>query len=160
MVDGRAVSHLRPEELFFNAPALIDIPKDAGEILTRKELEDFYDMISAADILLLRTGFQRYRDRNPEVFINKGPCLGAEAARYLRSFPRLRALGVDMISISSPIHRDEGRRAHRELLSRDDFLIIEDMDLMEKPREIRRLILAPLMVEIMDSSPCLVLAEI
>jgi arylformamidase len=65
-----------------------------------------------------------------------------------------------MISISSPIHRDEGRRAHRELLSRDDFLIIEDMDLMEKPREIRRLILAPLMVEIMDSSPCLVLAEI
>lgn len=160
MAGGRSISQFRPEEFFFNTPVLIDIPKDVGGLVTREELEDFHDIIAACDILLLRTGFQRYREEDPDAFMSRGPCLGADAARYLRSFPKLRAVGVDMISISSPIHRDEGRKAHRELLSRDDFLIVEDMDLMGKPRKIIRIVIAPIMIEDVDSTPCLVLAEV
>ena len=65
-----------------------------------------------------------------------------------------------MISISSPLNRQEGREAHRKLLSGRNFLIIEDMDLMNKPTNIKRIILSPIMFEEADSSPCTVWAEI
>ncbi|MEM3032415.1 MAG: cyclase family protein, partial [Nitrososphaerota archaeon] len=154
--NGRTISSLSPEELFFHSPILVETPKDAGELLRKEDLEVYQDILGEADILLLRTGFQRYRDVEPDLFMNRGPCLTAGAARYLKSFPSLRAVGVDMISISSPLHREEGRSAHRELLSGRGFLIVEDMDLMGKPTHLKRVLVAPLMVEGCDSSPCLV----
>ncbi|GBC68646.1 Kynurenine formamidase [archaeon HR01] len=159
-VTGRSISSYRPEELFFTSPALVDIPKRSGELLSRSELSSYERVIAGADLLLVRTGFQRYRVEEPERYASLGPCLSAEAAHYLAGFPGLRAVGFDMISISSPLHRDEGRAAHRVLLVERGILIVEDMDLMGKPRELKRVVVAPLMIEGVDSAPCTVLAEV
>jgi kynurenine formamidase len=159
-VTGRSISTYRPEELFFSSPAMLDVPKEVGELLGRDDLSSHDWIIAGADLLLVRTGFQRYRMEEPETYAGRGPCLTADAARYLRGFPRLRAVGFDTISISSPLHREEGRAAHRELLVEGGVLIVEDMDLMGKPRTLKKVLVIPLMVEGVDSAPCTVLAEV
>jgi len=93
-------------------------------------------------------------------YMRRGPCLSAEAAGYLRKFSNLRALGIDTISISSPLLREVGREAHRLLLKGRSFLIVEDMDLLGKPVDYKRVVIAPLLVEEVDSAPCTILAEI
>lgn len=158
---GRRIADFTPDELIFTKPLLIDIPKGVGEPITGEELEAEEERIGRADILLIRTGFQRMRIENPELFANKGPYLSVDAASLIRErFNNLRALGVDAISISSPSNREEGREAHRKLLVGRDFLIIEDMDLMNKPTNIKKIILSPIMFSEVDSSPCTVWAEV
>lgn len=140
---------------------MVDIPKGVGELITADELRSLYGEIRDADLLMIRTGFQRFRESDVETFSRRGPCLSDGAARYIvEELPKLRAVGVDAISISSPMRREEGRAAHRTLLVGRDFLIIEDMDLMDKPSNIRRVFVMPLLIEGVDSAPCMVLAEV
>lgn len=157
---GRKISSYSVDELFFKKPVLIDIEKKAEEKIEEDDLTPHHKIIAESDLLLIRTGFQVYRDSDPEVYMKRGPCLSPEAAEYIKMFPSLRALGVDMISISSPSLREIGRESHKKLLVGRDFLIIEDMDLLGKPRDLRRVLLIPLMVEEVDSAPCTVLAEV
>lgn len=155
---GCSLSDFQVEELLFERAVLLDIPKREGELISREELRRREREWAGASFLMLRTGFQRFRSERPEVYAGRGPCLSAAAAEYLAGFyPRLRGLGIDAISISSPLHREEGRRAHRVLLGGRRFLIVEDMDLADKPKRYRRLIVAPLLAEGLDGAPCLVL---
>ncbi len=157
---GRKIASYKADELIFHKPLMIELPKGAGELITANELRAYHDSIASSDIVLIRTGFQVFRDKDPVLFMKNGPSLSAEAAAYLRSVHGLRALGVDMISISSPSMREEGREAHKQLLKDRSFLIIEDMDLLGKPSRFKKVIVAPLMIEDVDSAPCTVFAEV
>ncbi len=159
--NGRAIADYTQEELVFKKPKLIDIPKDIDEPITAENLRSIQDELSNVDLLMIRTGIQRIREEKSESFAREGPYLTPEAARFIvDELPNLRALGVDAISISSPKHRTEGREAHRILLRNRNFLIIEDMNLQNKPTNIKQVIIAPLMIIGIDSAPCIVLAEI
>ncbi|MDW8063043.1 MAG: cyclase family protein [Candidatus Caldarchaeum sp.] len=158
--DGRKISSFTADELSFSKPLLIEVAKKSEELITADDLRPFHPRIAESDILLLKTGFQVYRETDPLTYVKKGPCLSPDAAEYLRNFPLLRALGVDMVSISSPSKRELGRESHRKLLVGRDFLIIEDMDLLNKPADLKRVLVVPLMVEEVDSAPCTVLAEV
>jgi len=158
---GRAITDYKPEELIFTKPVLIDITKKAGEGITREDLKLVKSEIEGADALLIRTGVQKLRDEDPITFACDGVYLTPEAAEYIvEELNNLRALGLDAISISSPKHREEGRKSHKKLLTGRDFLIIEDMNLMGKPKNLKQLIISPIMIEGIDSSPCTVWAEI
>jgi len=159
-VEGRKIHSYTAEELVFEKPTLADIPKNSGELIQDTDLHPFEHLLHKTDILLIRTGFQRFRDTDPMTYMRRGPCLSAEAAGYLRKFSNLRALGIDTISISSPLLREVGREAHRLLLKGRSFLIVEDMDLLGKPLDYKRVVIAPLLVEEVDSAPCTVLAEV
>jgi arylformamidase len=157
---GSAISDFAPEELFFERAAVLDLPKADGELIEAEELRAHEALLSRVSFIMLRTGFQRFREASPQRYANSGPCLSSSAAEYLARFhPRLRALGVDAISVSSPLHREEGRRAHRALLRGRKFLIVEDMDLQGKPSYYRWVFVAPLMVLGLDGAPCYVVAE-
>ncbi|MDW8084344.1 MAG: cyclase family protein [Candidatus Caldarchaeum sp.] len=158
--NGRKISSYSVDELVFSKPLFIDLRKQAQELITRDDLKTFEEEIANSDILLLRTGFQVFRQTDPETYMKRGPCLSPDAAEYLRGFPLLRALGVDMISISSPMRRELGRESHRRLLVGRSFLIIEDMDLSGKPSKLKKVLLVPLMIDDVDSAPCTVLAEV
>lgn len=157
---GRPISSFTAEELVFLKPLLLDVAKKPGELITAEELKSYRGEIAGSDILLIRTGIQKLRNSDPAAFIKKGVCLSVEAAEFLRNFEKLRALGVDAISISSPLMREIGREAHRRLLVGRSFLIIEDMDLDGKPAALKKVFVMPLMVEGVDSAPCTVLAEV
>lgn len=156
--DGKTISELDINDLIFTNAMIIDVPKNPGELILSSDLEKHREELRNVSMLMIRTGIQVFRTLNPNIYINEGPCLSSSAARFLSDFyPKLRAIGVDSISIGSPKHREEGREAHRILLRNDGFLIVEDMDLESKPRLYSSVIIAPLMIKDIDSAPCVVI---
>ncbi len=150
---GPAISEFGPEELVFREVRLVDVPKSPGEIVTAEDIERHERVLRSSEALLIRTGIQRFRAESPEIYSGVGISLSVEAARLIASYPNLRAIGIDAISISSPQRREIGREAHRVLLRGRRFLIVEDMDLQGKPERYDLLLIAPLMIEQIDSAP-------
>lgn len=159
-VNGKSIAEYSLEDLVFTRPVLIDLPKDESQFIEREDLEDNRRLIATADMLLLRSGFQKYRDSDPEKYSTRNPGVSSEAALCIvDDFPNLRAIGFDFISTSACQHREEGRVAHRILLSNRDFFIVEDMDLFSYPKKAKRLFVVPLVIVGVDSAPCTVMVE-
>ncbi len=156
---GRPIASYSPEDLVFDSPLLVDVPKAEGELVLPGDLERFEEEIGKSDMLLVRTGFERYRSSDPKKFSTQNPGFSVDAASYLTRFRGLKALGLDAISLSSVVHREEGRGSHRKLLTGRDFFIVEDMHLARYPHDVRRVIVAPMFVDGVDSVPCTVIAE-
>ena len=163
--NGRRIGDYPPGDLVFSRPVIIDIPKEAGEAI---EANDLIGRIGSKrpDALLIRTGFQKYREADAERYCFKNPYLSPESAAYLRKgLPGLRAIAVDCISISSHSNRDAGKETHKILLKeegpgRDAVLIIEDMYFPSGVGSIDELIVMPVFMEEIDSSPCTVIGII
>ena len=111
------------------------------------------------ELLLIKTGFGIYR--GTDRYTLTPPGLSSELANYFRQqFPVLRCVGMDLISVSSYRNREEGRKAHHEFLNPKEgqpILLIEDMKLdVDDP--IKKVIVAPLLIENADGVPCTVIA--
>lgn len=147
----------------FDRPFLLDIEKQENELVTRKDLEAKERRIIDSDIVLIRTGFgRRFRSLDKRRYESSGPGFSVGAAEYLRGFRELRAVGLDFISLSSPNFQEEGRTAHRILLSNQNeraFFIIEDMKLDYDISKINRVFVAPLFIQGFDGSPVTIIAE-
>ncbi len=158
--DGRRVGDYSVAELIFTRVQWLEIPLSEGRLIEIADLEGRLD--SKTDLLLIKTGFERFRE-NADQYGARGPGLSEAACLYLRKFTNLRAIGFDFVSLSSFLNRDEGRKAHRAILSNDGrapILVVEDMKLSELRGEIEELHLVPLRVEGLDSAPCTVLARV
>lgn len=60
------LDHLEPSPFFFTRPRVIDVPRDAGALITADDLRSSHDAIDGADLVLVRTGFGgRYRHGAP-----------------------------------------------------------------------------------------------
>jgi arylformamidase len=104
---------------------------------------------SDIEFLAIRTGFENKRDK--DVYWNNNPGLKPSLATYLRErFPKLRCLGFDFMSITSWLHRSEGKLAHEAFLcpksGEREILAIEDMSLSGLNKEIDQIIVSPLFV--------------
>src|SRR5437867_1440119 len=86
---GRPIASYRPDDLVFEKPSLLDLPLGAGELLARDQLVPFEGLKSQADILFIRTGFQRFRDTDKSKYSSENPGVSADAARYLVGFKEL-----------------------------------------------------------------------
>lgn len=156
---GQAVSGAHAEQWIFTQVDIVEIPVNAGELVLPGDWID--KVASDAELLLLRTGFEKFRGE--EVYWASNPGLSAELAKELRRrFPKLRAIGVDFISATSFLHRKAGREAHQAFLdpalTGNPIWIIEDMslrDLRSKPIQVT---VAPVRVREADGSPVTVFA--
>ncbi|OFX13925.1 MAG: hypothetical protein A2Z18_08560, partial [Armatimonadetes bacterium RBG_16_58_9] len=128
---GAAITDFDVNEFCFNNPLILDVPVRDAELVTPEHLEPSSKSIANRDILLVRTGFGKYRSTDPDRYQLHGPGFAESGAKYLaENFPSLRCLGLDTISLVAMRHMDEGVRAHQALLRPDrKFLIIEDMKL-------------------------------
>lgn len=132
---GRTLDSYPLEYWHADRPWLLDCAAEAGELLNLARLaDDFRKIPQDCDLLLLRTGFEQWRTRDPERYSLRGPGLAQDACDWLRRNRRLKMLGLDFISVSSFAHREEGRRAHRALLAAHDsgaepVLPVEDLAL-------------------------------
>ena len=159
--NGKTVSKYKLDDFIFTSELLVDIPKKDSELIEARDLEKFEKDINKVEILLIRTKFQRYRELEPERYSKVNPGLSSEGAKYIvDKFPKLKAIGLDIISVSSASNRDEGRKAHGILLKKRDFFIIEDMNLSNYVANIKRIFAIPIFINGVDSSPCTVFAEI
>jgi kynurenine formamidase len=156
---GLSISDYGIGEFIFSSPLLINCPKQDGELISPQDLKR--RLIKNCDLLLIRTGFYKYRGKDKYCFRN--PALSPETAMWLRmNYPDIRAIGVDCISISSFVHRELGHKTHRILLQNNVFkgqpvLLIEDMNLSADLKALGEVIVAPLYVAGIDSVPCTVI---
>jgi len=145
----------------FDHPWILDISPVAPEILITPEHLDLSKVSHETDILLLRTGFFRFRGQDE--YWRYSPGVSPDIADMLRQrLPSVRAIGFDLISVSSLAHREIGRKAHQAFLDHaQPILLIEDMDLsFGNPDDFfSKIIVAPLQVEGSDGSLCTVLGK-
>jgi len=111
------------------------------------------------ELLLIKTGHGAYRGSNRYTLTPPG--LSANLAPFFRvNFPKLRCIGMDLISISSYCNRLEGRKAHCAFLNPDKgepILLIEDMKL-DTDGNFNKVIVAPLLIDKADGAPCTVIS--
>jgi arylformamidase len=160
--DGRKICDYRIEDYIFNRPFLVDIPKKEGESISAEDL--CFSGPQDCDILLVRTGFSR--KRREMAYADCNPWLSPGAARFIRChFNKLRAIGIDTISIGSHRHPAEAGDAHRILLQRggfesDPLIVIEDLNLGDIENPVNKFFAIPLFISDVDSMPCTAFVEV
>lgn len=153
---GRSVDDYSPEDWMFDHPLLVNIQVGDSELVTISHLEKVIqnDEIPETDLLLIRTGFSKYRVEDR--YWQAGPGLSSEIADWLyQYFPMLSAVGMDCISISSLQHREEGRKAHQSFLG-NEIRIFEDLalDNIKKEETLIKVIALPMRFKEGDGAPC------
>ena len=156
--EGQKIIDYSADFWIFNHPQVIHVELKAGQILSK---DDFDNQINPdTDFLIFKSGW--YEFRNSEDYSLKNPGLAPELGCWLRkTYPPIRAVGFDWVSISSFSNREIGRKAHKAFLDPDGegnpILIVEDMDLSYSLNNLKQIIAAPLIIEGIDSAPCTII---
>jgi kynurenine formamidase len=165
-IEGKKVADLALDELIFNRPLVLDFPKSEAGLITLNELEPHADAISESDLLMLRTGYCRFRSSNPRKYSYDPPCLAPAAARYIiESCPSVKGVAIDSVSIGSPVFKQETVETHRILTGYRGYgsryvLIFEDVNMDFDLSALKRVFVTPLFVEQIDGAPCTIIAEV
>ena len=156
---GKTLNDYKPSFWCFNEIHLLDISNDVTEkqIITP---DLFYEIENKSlDLLLIKTGYGSHRGNNKYTLTPPG--LSYQLPDFFRSnFPNLRCVGVDLISITSYANRAHGKKAHNTFLNPqkgEPIIIIEDMNLKISSK-IKKVIVAPLLIDNADGTPCTVIA--
>lgn len=164
--DGPEICQLPLEQFFYRRPLLLEIRKEGTEPITAQELRPYEEQLRQCDLLLLRTGFERYRDSDPERYSAKGPWLGSDAARYMMEqqlYESIKAVGGDFVSFATPDYLPDGHETHNYLLGNHGggyICIIEDMHLADVPMGFLESAAAiPYFIQGLDGAPVTVWAE-
>ncbi len=139
------------------APAYcLDLAVTGDACIRPEDLEGDLAGREDAEALLVRTGSWRLRTTDPRAYTAEHPWVHAGVAELLRrKCPRLRVLGIDTISISSPSHRQEGQESHRAFLcGKAPVCLLEDADLSSaNPEDRYALTVIPWFLEDLDGVP-------
>lgn len=156
---GQRLDAFQSDDWVFNKPFLLNINPSEGEILVLDE--KFKSIPMDVDFLIIKTGFQKYR--NEAIYWQNNPGFSPKLAHWLRKErPNLKCLGFDFISITSYSNRPLGRMAHKAFLGIDNqtgpLRVIEDMKLDELVTNPKQVIVAPILVSNADGSQVTVIA--
>ncbi|MEA2019607.1 MAG: cyclase family protein [Campylobacterota bacterium] len=161
--DGQTIENFDAD--FFNFKNILFVEISPESLIIKNEVIEQLDIIkdkNKYEILIIKTGI--CNKRNTKEFWESNYGFDPSLAEYLReSFPNIRVLGFDSISVSSFAHRMIGREAHKVFLNPSKpILLLEDMDLsqLDKDVDIKKLTIAPLRISKCDGLPCTVIAEI
>ena len=154
-----------PQEMFFSeSPLLLDIPKGEGESVMPDELLVHDEAIKQADMLFLRSGFEAVRTEDNLRYSQRGPSVSAATAQLIVTrWPHLKAVGLDWISLSSPLALEDGIRAHQIMLGGNGnkpVLIIEVVALADVEADrLEQVLCVPLFIQGIDSAPVTIFAK-
>lgn len=149
------------DDFCFDIVHLLEKIQVSGNLftLTKEELDQIPKEV---EFLIIKTGYGTYRSL--EKYHNDNPGLNSSLANLLRDrFTKLRAVGFDFISLTSWNHREHGKVSHLAFLSeRNNFLIVEDMDLHHVgiKTKFNSLIMAPLRTVLGNGGPVTIIADI
>ena len=125
-------------------------------MIVKEDVEPYAEQLAGIRLLLLRTGYEKYRATNQEFYQMKGLSLHPDLCRWLNEeCPDLACVAMDWLSVASPTN-DYGEEAHHWLLGNyTDHVItaIEDMPMAALgDRKIKAVTLGPLRIKGADSS--------
>jgi arylformamidase len=146
-------------------PALVNFRAEPGMVLRMEHLREQLEQIPKdVDLLLLKTGAEEWRSAQQNAYCEQGVGLGTDVADWLRSKLNLKFIGLDFISVSSPLHRQEGRVTHKVLLGKnhsgEPIIIVEDMALAALTRSPESVWIVPIRFSEADGGMATVLAEV
>jgi kynurenine formamidase len=155
--NGLKAADYSPETWFFQKPFVLHLKLEENSLAGS---EDMGKIPEGTDLLLIKSGFSRFR--GTEKYTHNNPGLKPEVGIWLRErHPYVRAVGLDFISLSPYRNRALGREAHRAFLDPDGInepiLLIEDMDLSKNLSGLISVWISPLMIGGIDSAPCTVI---
>jgi kynurenine formamidase len=162
---GKIISEYQPDELVFNNPLIVDIPKGPNELVKIWDISkmDFND----ADCILFRTGFEKFHSDDPEEYLTQNPGMSPEVIYFIRkNLKNVRCIGIDCVSMSSYQNPKSGEEVHVNAFKKSkDFgeplLLVEDMKLSNVQNEdLESIIVVPWQIKGIDSAPCTVLAKV
>ncbi len=159
---GKQYEDYSADLFIFNKVGIIDISCNKG-LLIVSETYPWEEIDADIEMLLIRTGFEN--KRNTDEYRKAYPGISAELCRFWKKrFKKLRCIGFDFISLTSPLFKAEGKAAHRELLNSEKGMeavwIIEDMSLKMAEQKIECVIVAPLRVTNGNGGPVTVFAKV
>lgn len=160
-VDGKRTVDYPIGDYVFDACQVIDIPCSEACLIGPDELRNVI-IRPDVDLLLIKTGYENLRGQ--DAYWNNNPGLHPDLADYLRkTYPKLRCVGFDFISVTSWQHRAEGKMAHKAFLAPEngdrEIWAIEDMSLKDAPSDIKKVVVAPLLVEDGNGTAVTIIAE-
>ncbi len=162
--EGKQLWQMPQETFFSESPLVLDIPKGEGEAIMPDELLANDEAIKQADMLFLRSGFEAVRAADNLRYSQRGPSVSADAAQLIVTrWPHLKAVGMDWISLTSPLNLEDGIRAHQIMLGRNGnkpVLIIEDVALADVEADrLEQVLCVPLFIQGIDSAPVTIFAK-
>jgi arylformamidase len=111
------------------------------------------------DLVLLKIGYHQYR--GTDRYTLTPPGVSTKVADWLRKrYPKVRVLGMNLISVSSYANRTIGREAHHSFLNPESgapILLLEDLYL-EDCGELEKVVVVLIRVQNADAAPCTVIA--
>ncbi|MHB1682559.1 MAG: cyclase family protein [Bacilli bacterium] len=151
------------DKFVYQNVVLLDVAKGKEELVQVADILSHEDSVKEADLILFRSHFSQHRESNPDLYAAHGSGISAEFSKYLiEQCPKLKAVGMDWISLASYQHMDDGFLAHQYMLGmyHDRYiLIIEDLNLENLVQDdLKTVIALPLRVAGIDSGPCTVIA--
>lgn len=158
--NGRRIAQYPAGFWVFSRPAICRVKLFPGQLLTPEQITVRPD--TGCDIILFQSGWSNRR--MDASYVTENPGVHPDTAEYLRRrFRRLRAVGIDWLSVSSIKNRESGRKVHRVFLRQGGgghpLLIIEDMNLSCRLSGLEEVIVAPLLIEGADGAPCTVIGK-
>ncbi|WP_414469864.1 cyclase family protein [Methanobacterium sp. ACI-7] len=162
----KIISDYTPDELVFNNPLILNIPKGQNELIKLEEISDLN--LDDKDCIVFKTHFGKYQKDDPETYLNFNPGIGPDLIYWIRkNYPLIRCIGIDCISISASQKPEEGKKAHLNAFMGNEelgepLLLVEDMklDTLKNLDSIKSIIVVPWQIKGIDSAPCTVLARI
>ena len=158
---GKSISDYVPAFWVFSKVVLIELEISDAVLIDVADIKP-YSIAKDTELLLIKTGYEAHR--GSEKYWNENPGLAPELGKYLRqTFPNLRAIGLDFISVTSFQHRPVGRDAHLALLDgQNPVLPIEDMSFvgLNPEMHIKEVVVAPLRVIHANGAPVTAIAKI
>lgn len=159
--NGPKIAELPLERFFYDKPLLLEMPKGSLELIGPEDFAPYEELIAQADFLMIRTGFERYRDDEPVKYQMESPAISPEGCEYLvKTFGgTLKTVCLDFQSLGNASDTTgAGIAAHRWMLGcyTDEFIcVIEDARLRDIPEgaEIVSAATVPLMTVGTDSGP-------
>ena len=153
--NGRKIMDYSADFWIFDNPQVLNVRLEPGGLLRWNVIGAKVD--KNADLLLIKSGWGE--KRGSDLYWKENPGIHADVGIGLRNLKTsIRAIGIDWISVSSFVHREEGRKTHRAFLDPveegEPVLLIEDMNLSADLTRLSRVFVVPLMVENIDSAPC------
>lgn len=157
---GKKIYEYKMKDFIFSKPITLNCPKSPNELVSEDDIKKDYKRLKEADLLLLRTGFFRYRKTYK--YGTENPGVAPEAARFIRKYlNNIKCVGIDTVSVSPYKNRELGRKTHRIFfknnLKNEPVCLIEGMNLSGRLDNLKKVHVFPLFISDIDSSPCVAL---
>ncbi|MGF7117529.1 cyclase family protein [Methanobacterium oryzae] len=163
---GKIISEYNPDDFAFNNPVILNVPKKQNEFI---RLEDVLESdLKGKDCIFFRTGFTKYREKDPETYLKFNPGIDPDLVYWIRkNYPSIRCLGIDCVSMGGYQKPEEAKKAHLNAFMENEelgkpLLLVEDMNLeiIENLDLLEMVFIIPWQIKGIDSAPCTVLAKL